>query len=274
MIQERVERVYLSASRQSQSLSVLNLNRIVVSPRGQRIRHRIPVPLIDFTSYQRLMGTTVSSIPMDDMSHPDRESSLASPGGTPGKHHIMRILWYINESTKWVVSALVFGILLVRRDETTAWCIIGGVVTAIVCRMLKFIINASRPSSSTRSDPGMPSSHASTLSFLSMFPSLMLMRPEGRHDLSSAVLLAWIIPLGGLFLTSLRVILGYHTVPQVSVGWFLGTMMAYAWVRFGVDLALPFLMSSMVGRLFLTATTCGFMALFAVKNVLRWIKED
>jgi len=191
------------------------------------------------------------------------------PRGGTGERNFMRMLWYINESTKWVVSALVFGILLGRRDETTAWCIIGGVITAILCRMLKFIINASRPSS-IKSDPGMPSSHASTLAFLSAFPSLLVL--QGQHGLSS-FLIAWSLPMGGIFLTSLRVILGYHTVPQVVVGWILGTTMAYVWLRFGIDLALPYLMSSMMGKLVLTVSTCGFMALFAVKNVFRWMKE-
>jgi len=190
-------------------------------------------------------------------------------GGT-GERNLMRLLWYINESTKWLVSALVFGILLGKRDETTAWCIIGGVITAIVCRTLKFLINASRPPSSAKSDPGMPSSHASTLAFLSVFPSLLVL--QAQHGLSS-FLIAWSLPMGGIFLTSLRVILGYHTVPQVVVGWILGTIMAYMWLRLGIDLALPYLMSSMMGKLLLAVTTFAFMALFAVKNVLRWMKE-
>lgn len=190
-------------------------------------------------------------------------------GGT-GERNLMRMLWYINESTKWVVSSLVFGILLWKRDETTAWCIIGGVITAIACRTLKFLINASRPSSSVKSDPGMPSSHASTLAFLSVFPSLVVL--QARHGLSS-FLLAWSLPMGAIFLTSLRVILGYHTVPQVVVGWMLGATIAYTWLRFGIDLALPYLMSFMMGKMLLTVTTLAFMALFAVKNVLRWMKE-
>jgi hypothetical protein len=45
------------------------------------------------------------------------------------------------------------------------------------------------------------------------------------------------------------------------------------WLRLGIDLALPYLMSSMMGKLLLAVTTFAFMALFAVKNVLRWMKE-
>lgn len=183
---------------------------------------------------------------------------------------LMTMLGYINESTKWVVSALVFVMVLGRRDEKTAWCVIGGVMTAFVCRVLKYAINASRPASSVRSDPGMPSSHASTLAFLTMFPFLMLLEKPGGYQYVSA----WCLPVGGLVLTSLRVVLGYHTIPQITVGWILGASMAYLWVRLGVDHALPWLMSSLTGRAFLGMTTCAFMALFAVKNVRRWMKES
>ena len=171
------------------------------------------------------------------------------------------IQYRINKSTKWVVSAAVFLSLVARRfDAIAQWYIIGGVVTAIVARFLKFAINASRPDASYRKDPGMPSSHASTLGFLSVFPFLMMLETSRG---------AWLLPLGGVFLAWLRVTQGYHTYPQVVAGWALGSSMAVAWKSIG-RVVLPSIMSTMEGRGCLGGAGLFFMGLFAVKNVLRW----
>lgn len=173
------------------------------------------------------------------------------------------IQYRVNKLTKWVVSATVFASLVARRfDSLTQWYIIGGVVTAIVCRAAKFAINASRPDTSYRKDPGMPSSHASTLGFLSVFPHLMM---------SSSW--AWLLPVGGAFLAYLRVTQGYHTYPQVIVGWALGSTMAVAWRSAG-RVVLPTLTETSVGRLGLAGACLFFMGLFTVKNVLRWRTQD
>lgn len=192
------------------------------------------------------------------------------------KREPLPVLAYINESTKWVVSGIAFTVLVSKRDEITAWCIIGGVISAILCRMLKFVINASRPPNARKSDPGMPSSHASTLAFLSMYPSMMLLEhsPGVKEVATSNVALASSLVAGGVFLTSLRVVLGYHTWPQIVVGWLLGSSVAIVWQYIGVNIVLPYLMSHVVGRWGLTLSTCGFVALFALKNVLRWAQEE
>lgn len=191
----------------------------------------------------------------------------------PGK--AVSVLAYINESTKWVVSGIAFTVLIGKRDEMTAWCIIGGVISAMLCRTLKFLINASRPPRARKSDPGMPSSHACTLAFLSMYPSMMILELSPGAELATTNMVAALgLIAGGMFLTSLRVILGYHTWPQVIVGWLLGSSVAVSWQYIGVKAALPYLMSHAVGRWCLTLGTCGFVALFAVKNVLRWAREE
>jgi dolichyldiphosphatase len=177
------------------------------------------------------------------------------------------VQYRINKLTKWVVSATVLASLVARRFDTlTQWYIIGGVLTAIACRFLKFIINASRPDTSYRKDPGMPSSHASTLAFLSMFPYLMMTS-------SSSPGYAWLLPLSGAFLAYLRVAQGYHTYPQVIVGWALGSVVAVGWQAAG-GVALPALMETIMGRTCLAGTCAFFMGLFTIKNVLRWRKQD
>lgn len=184
----------------------------------------------------------------------------------------MKLLHAINESTKWVVSGLAFASLLGNRDALTAWCIIGGVINAMLCRFLKFAINASRPSAARKRDPGMPSSHACSLGFLSIFVSLALY--HSTADFGWFASLPVLPPVLGAFLTSLRVILGYHTVPQVLVGWILGSSTSWVWYHMGVNKILPLLEETIVGSYCLILATCTFVALFAVKNVLRWHRES
>ncbi|MEO2193900.1 MAG: phosphatase PAP2 family protein [bacterium] len=178
---------------------------------------------------------------------------LGTPASLPA-----RLQYRINKLTKWVVSASVCASLVLRGfDALTQWYIVGGVVSAILCRWLKFAINASRPGSSYRSDPGMPSSHASTLGFLSVFPYVMM--SDNRY--------AWLLPAGGGFLAYLRVSQGYHTHAQVIVGWLLGTSIAVAWREAG-RVALPYLAQTAAGRVGLAAACLFFMGLFTVKNVM------
>lgn len=176
------------------------------------------------------------------------------------------ILSTINDATKWVVSAVVFLILLLKRDEVTAWCVVGGIVAAFICRALKFAINASRPPQAKKVDPGMPSSHACTLGFLSVFASAVML------DASVHTSVAASLPILGLFLTYLRVLLGYHTFPQVIVGWMLGSTIAVAWHGAG-NLLLPYIMANSAGRIGLALVTGIFVGLFALKNVMRWRHE-
>ena len=169
-----------------------------------------------------------------------------------------RLQYHINKLTKWVVSASVFASLVLRGFDTlTQWYVVGGVMSAIICRFLKFAINASRPGSSYRSDPGMPSSHASTLGFLSVFPYVVM--SDNRY--------AWLLPASGGFLAYLRVSQGYHTYAQVIVGWLLGTAIAVAWREAG-QVALPYLAETVAGRLCLAASCLFFAGLFTVKNVM------
>ena len=248
----------------------------------QRILRAIDCKSRDLKSSYRLpihtsRGSNSSRVAAADepLDMPRAQGSAEGTTSSSSSSRLMHALGFINESTKWVVSGMAFAILLGRRDEITAWCIIGGVISAIICRFLKFAINASRPAAARKKDPGMPSSHACTLGFLSMYPFLMVLESaKSSADPLIMVTLAVTVPLGGLFLTSLRVLLGYHTIPQVIVGWCLGSSIAFIWLHFGLQIALPLLMSHAVGRYLLLCLTCAFVALFAVKNVMRWRKES
>ena len=93
-------------------------------------------------------------------------------GGDTAARAVHPVLDAINESTKWTVSMAVFATLAVRRDLVCTLWVFGSIVAAIFCKIMKFAINEARPSTARKTDPGMPSSHANSLAFLSTFISL------------------------------------------------------------------------------------------------------
>lgn len=68
--------------------------------------------------------------------------------------------------SKWLVAVL-FGIFLLwRHDAEALWAAMGSVINACLSTILKRLLNQERPVSHLRSDPGMPSSHAQSLFFM------------------------------------------------------------------------------------------------------------
>ncbi|KAH0938020.1 hypothetical protein HID58_005481, partial [Brassica napus] len=78
----------------------------------------------------------------------------------------------VNTLSKWVVSILFASIILLRRDGTALWGIIGSVSNSALLVVLKRIINQARPATTSRTDPGMPSTHAQSISFIYVFDVL------------------------------------------------------------------------------------------------------
>jgi len=106
--------------------------------------------------------------------------------------------------------------------------------------VLKLALNEARPETENgrrKKDPGMPSSHAQSLAFLSTYAALATgasgaLGPWGAAAGAATVAL-------GVFLAWLRVALGYHTWPQVAVGYGVGVANALLWQRLGAASVLP-----------------------------------
>ena len=112
------------------------------------------------------------------------------------------------------------------------WCLIGSVVNSACGKVLKKLLNEKRPEGAAKADPGMPSSHALSLSYLSVYAASALASRGGVDGgaIFASALQPWpvsatfVIPgcvsliALGVFFTWLRVKLGYHTKPQVVVG--------------------------------------------------------
>ncbi|CAH8354089.1 unnamed protein product [Eruca vesicaria subsp. sativa] len=89
-----------------------------------------------------------------------------------------------NRLSKWVVAALFGSVLLLRHDGAALWAVIGSVSNSALSVALKRILNQERPVATLRSDPGMPSSHAQSISFISLFTLFSVMEWLGTNELS------------------------------------------------------------------------------------------
>lgn len=201
-------------------------------------------------------------------SRPSDHHNMASDDTHDGIKHepTRRVLSLVNESTKWTVSSLAALFLIFKQEPSVLWALLGSIVSSFINKALKKVINQQRPASARKEDPGMPSSHANSLAFLGTYSSLALAQ---YYSTEAAVALF----ICSMFLTWLRVALGYHTYPQVIVGFCLGSTTAIGWRQIGLRHFLPFIDSEPVYGRTLLIVTYGFGLLFAAKNLLPWIKN-
>lgn len=219
-----------------------------------------------------LESAALLSASMDEIEAENEASGSSRSWGTvEGRTPAYKVLSYVNESTKWAVSGIVFVVLLAAHNEWAAWAVVGAVLSSFLCKVLKHVINEQRPASARKKDPGMPSSHSNSLNFLSVYAALSLSYHSAGN--AAAVALAVFTVVTGLFLTWLRVALGYHTWPQLVVGGLLGASTAASWFSLGTSYTIEALRAWPPGLPLLYGATLVGMVLFSVRNVLVWQKE-
>ncbi|KAG5478661.1 hypothetical protein LSCM1_06065 [Leishmania martiniquensis] len=118
-------------------------------------------------------------------------------------------------------------------------------IAAAISKGLKRAIKLPRPSGALKASPGMPSNHATSLSFLFLTTTYALQRytdsavtVRGVNQtllrtpslLPLSVSLVWplqvLVAVYSLYATGLRVTWGHHTVAQVCAGYVLGLLFA------------------------------------------------
>ncbi|KAI8464264.1 MAG: hypothetical protein J3K34DRAFT_120836 [Monoraphidium minutum] len=221
-------------------------------------------------------GDDASPLLSATLDEEEAEARAAAAGGRSWgalrpRTRAYRVLGQVNESTKWVVAGLVGVVLVAAHNEWAAWAVVGAVLSSFLCKALKRVINEQRPADARKKDPGMPSSHANSLNFLSVTAAMSLAHHAGGQPAAAA--LAALTLAAGLFLTWLRVALGYHTWPQVAVGGLLGASTAAAWSAWGSGRAVPALQAWPPGVPLLYVVNAAGVAAFVVRNVLQWRKE-
>ncbi|CAI7848896.1 unnamed protein product [Closterium sp. NIES-53] len=171
----------------------------------------------------------------------DTHSAASSSPSSPSSR-LWHVLSVINDSTKWVATVATTVTVLATHNRAAAWFVVGAVLNVANGKALKRILRHERPETARgkKADPGMPSSHALSLSYLSVYAAVAGLQRYGMtpYTVTGASLLVSL----AAFLAILRVLLGLHTYAQIAVGWGMGTAMALLWSNAASSLPqLPFL---------------------------------
>jgi dolichyldiphosphatase len=132
----------------------------------------------------------------------------------------------VGSSTTFVVAGIFFVVLAWKRDALMVSFFVGSISNGILSKVLKRIINQTRPPELADADihlkpgdNGMPSSHAMSLGFISTFVSQQL--PWTQMPLAIYVVLSLLY----------RVQVKLHTWQQILVGLVFGCLNGFAWFR-------------------------------------------
>ncbi|KAL8047377.1 hypothetical protein ABFX02_08G237300 [Erythranthe guttata] len=178
----------------------------------------------------------------------------------------------LNNLSKWLLAAL-FGLIIVwRHDAEALWATTGSVINTVVSIALKRILNQERPFSTSRSDPGMPSSHAQSIFYTLTFLNLSMVESFGVNVITATV--------GGIFfilasyLAWLRVSQQFHTVSQIVVGAALGSVISGFWVWLWYTFVLNLFITSLWVRIIVVLGGVGFCLAFIHHVYKTWIIEQ
>ncbi|CAN8251334.1 unnamed protein product [Cochlearia groenlandica] len=176
-----------------------------------------------------------------------------------------------NKLSKWVVATLFGTVLLLRHDGSALWALIGSVSNSALSVALKRLLNQQRPVSTLRSDPGMPSSHAQSISFISLFTVFSVMEWLGTNALS--LFLSCLILAFGSYFTWLRVSQKLHTSSQVVVGALVGAAYSTLWYITWNSLVFESFASSLSVQFAVFSVAAASALGFAVYVLLNWFKR-
>ncbi|KAL3844729.1 hypothetical protein ACJIZ3_002132 [Penstemon smallii] len=182
----------------------------------------------------------------------------------------------LNTLSKWVVSILFGALILWRHDAEALWAAMGAVLNAILSVTLKKILNQERPMSTLRStsksDPGMPSSHAQAIFYTITFVNASLVEFYGVNGLTTT--LCGLFFIIGSYFSWLRISQQFHTVSQVVVGGVLGTIFSVFWFWWWNTFVLNLYVSSLWVRILIVTSAIGFCGGFLHHVYKTWIMDE
>ncbi|KAI6692305.1 hypothetical protein NL676_020015 [Syzygium grande] len=178
----------------------------------------------------------------------------------------------LNRLSKWLVAGVFGAIILLRHDAESLWAAMGSVVNTILSVVLKRILNQERPVPTSRSDPGMPSSHAQSIFFTVVFAIVSVGEWFGINEIT--LIISGLVLAFGSYLSWLRVSQQLHTISQVVVGAFLGSAFSalwfWSWSAFMLRAFESFLWVRIVVILGVSCFCLGFL-LYVIRY---WLRDE
>ncbi|KAL3525354.1 hypothetical protein ACH5RR_013726 [Cinchona calisaya] len=178
----------------------------------------------------------------------------------------------LNNLSKWLGTVLFAIFLLLRHDAEAMWAALGSVLNVGLSTILKRLLNQERPVSNLRSDPGMPSSHAQSISYITIFAILSVVQWWGFNGLTAAI--SGIFLALGSYFTWLRVSQQLHTMSQVVVGALLGTIFSTLWFWSWDSIVLKAFESNLWVRIVIILGAAAFCIGFMLHVIRYWVMES
>ena len=157
----------------------------------------------------------------------ESEDSVQTPDGNGGGKTMLSLsqaFQLVGKTTSAVVAGTFYIVMAYQRDALMVSFFIGAISNGILSKVLKKVLNISRPEELDLqelelkpSDNGMPSSHAMSLGFIGTFTALSLPWTTVPIILYSIISLVY------------RIQTKLHTVDQVLVGATVGTLNGWLW---------------------------------------------
>jgi hypothetical protein len=139
----------------------------------------------------------------------------------------------VGSTTSAVVSVVFFAVLAWKRDAFMVSFFLGSIANGILSKVLKKILNQSRPEALQSvsmklkpSDGGMPSSHAMSLGFIATFTTISLVSMSDLVGTGVPFGLLWMYVAVSL---AYRVQVNLHNWQQVAAGLTVGSANGWMW---------------------------------------------
>lgn len=157
------------------------------------------------------------------------EGSTEETSAFQQRPNVPNFVYTLNSSTKWLVTLAVCAGLVTRLKHYDApFICVGSILSTYIVDWLKGVINHDRPAGAPFTEPGMPSAHASVSFFLAAAWSSLILSRTATTTASLALYVSATV------VAVLRVVCGYHSVPQIGVGAIIGTAFGVAWAKLGL----------------------------------------
>ena len=169
-------------------------------------------------------------------SNPASGETLGHSSGKKSDSFLNHILMSkANASTKWIVLVAHTTTVWSRLDFIAPFIVVGSILSVVLAEVMKKIINQARPKGAAPLDPGMPSSHALVTFFSAASWSFYLLNSGAIHSLSRSgcEAISFALILGSGCVSALRVVCGFHSIAQITVGAVVGVSAAYIWSTLG-----------------------------------------